>query len=313
MKGKDEDKLSMYEKTNLFVKDHIDEISTVVKRAVIEKANFEEALNELMYIIANAGGQTTGYTQIKENARFLLERSMLKIMRALKAFAIDENLFDLKAKSDYSRTDVERLRDSDLFTTALRIYGLANDNEAGIANYSITRDNINKLDTYAKSFFEVIQLPKDKIGERSSYNKLIELKMAEIDTILYDKFDNYLSLLEFDNVQLYAQYRSARSIDNSRGTSSSKQYSGTVAAGLTVMVIQQDYDQDRSYTFFNKGNADLKIGLSTDGVSINSSSVTLQPGDEISRDASDLNSEGNYLLVQNIGNIDGKYEIKADK
>lgn len=313
MKGKDEDKLSMYEKTNLFVKDHIDEISAVVKRAVIEKANFEEALNELMYIIANAGGQTTGYTQIKENARFLLERSMLKIMRALKAFAIDENLFDLKAKSDYSRTDVERLRDSDLFTTALRIYGLANDNEAGIANYSITHDNINKLDTYAKSFFEVIQLPKDKIGERSSYNKLIELKMAEIDTILYDKFDNYLSLIEFDNVQLYAQYRSARSIDNSRGTSSSKQYSGTVAAGLTVMVIQQDYDQDRSYTFFNKGNADLKIGLSTDGVSINSSSVTLQPGDEISRDASDLNSEGNYLLVQNIGNIDGKYEIKADK
>ena len=313
MKGKDEDKLSMYEKTNLFVKDHIDEISTVVKRAVIEKANFEEALNELMYIIANAGGQTTGYTQIKENARFLLERSMLKIMRALKAFAIDENLFDLKAKNDYSRTDVERLRDSDLFTTALRIYGLANDNEAGIANYSITHDNINKLDTYAKSFFEVIQLPKDKIGERSSYNKLIELKMAEIDTILYDKFDNYLSLIEFDNVQLYAQYRSARSIDNSRGTSSSKQYSGTVAAGLTVMVIQQDYDQDRSYTFFNKGNADLQIGLSTDGVSINSSSVTLQPGDEISRDASDLNSEGNYLLVQNMGSIDGKYEIKADK
>ena len=313
MKGKDEDKLSMYEKTNLFVKDHIDEISTVVKRAVIEKANFEEALNELMYIIANAGGQTTGYTQIKENARFLLERSMLKIMRALKAFAIDENLFDLKAKNDYSRTDVERLRDSDLFTTALRIYGLANDNEAGIANYSITHDNISKLDTYAKSFFEVIQLPKDKIGERSSYNKLIELKMAEIDTILYDKFDNYLSLIEFDNVQLYAQYRSARSIDNSRGTSSSKQYSGTVAAGLTVMVIQQDYDQDRSYTFFNKGNADLQIGLSTDGISINSSSVTLQPGDEISRDASDLNSEGNYLLVQNMGSIDGKYEIKADK
>ena len=313
MKGKDEDKLSMYEKTNLFVKDHIDEISAVVKRAVIEKANFEEALNELMYIIANAGGQTTGYTQIKENARFLLERSMLKIMRALKAFAIDENLFDLKAKSDYSRTDVERLRDSDLFTTALRIYGLANDNEAGIANYSITHDNINKLDTYAKSFFEVIQLPKDKIGERSSYNKLIELKMAEIDTILYDKFDNYLSLIEFDNVQLYAQYRSARSIDNSRGTSSSKQYSGTVAAGLTVMVIQQDYDQDRSYTFFNKGNADLQIGLSTDGVSINSSSVTLQPGDEISRDASDLNSEGNYLLVQNMGSVEGKYEIKADK
>ncbi len=313
MKAKDEDKLSMYEKTNLFVKDHIDEISAVVKRAVIEKANFEEALNELMYIIANAGGQTTGYTQIKENARFLLERSMLKIMRALKAFAIDENLFDLKAKNDYSRTDVERLRDSDLFTTALRIYGLANDNEAGIANYSITHDNINKLDTYAKSFFEVIQLPKDKIGERSSYNKLIELKMAEIDTILYDKFDNYLSLIEFDNVQLYAQYRSARSIDNSRGTSSSKQYSGTVAAGLTVMVIQQDYDQDRSYTFFNKGNADLQIGLSTDGVSINSSSVTLQPGDEISRDASDLNSEGNYLLVQNMGSIYGKYEIKADK
>ena len=106
MKGKDEDKLSMYEKTGLFVKDHIDEISTVVKRAVIEKANFEEALNELMYIIANAGGQTTGYTQIKENARFLLERSMLKIMRALKAFAIDENLFDLKAKKKHPKIDV---------------------------------------------------------------------------------------------------------------------------------------------------------------------------------------------------------------
>jgi hypothetical protein len=94
----------------------------------------------------------------------LLERSMLKIMRALKAFAIDENLFDLKAKNDYSRTDVERLRDSDLFTTALRIYGLANDNEAGIANYSITHDNISKLQPTLNHFSRSFNCPKTKLA-----------------------------------------------------------------------------------------------------------------------------------------------------
>ena len=94
-----------------------------------------------------------------------------------------------------------------------------------------------------------------------------------------------------------AQYKSARSIDNSGGGSSSKQYSGSISAGLTSVIVKQDYDADRSYTFMNKGNVDLQFGLSIDGINIDGTSVTLQSGDEISRDASDLSGSGEFLIV----------------
>ena len=122
-----------------------------------------------------------------------------------------------------------------------------------------------------------------------------------------------MDLIEFDFPQLYAQYKSARSIDNSGGGSSSKQYSGSISAGLTSVIVKQDYDADRSYTFINKGNVDLQFGLSIDGINIDGTSVTLQSGDEISRDASDLSGSGEFLIVINTGSIDGEYKVEADK
>lgn len=313
MNNRDEDKLSMYEKVQLFLNNHIGDITPIIPNTSVAKADFDQKIQDLMFTIANAGMQTTGYTQIKENARQQLERNVLRIIRSLKAVAIDNNYLDLKAKSDYSRTAVERLRDSEIYTTTLRIYDLATNYQVQLSNYAITPTIIADLKSYNDAFFAVIQLPKDKIGERASYNQLIELQMGEVDTILKDRLDTYMDLMEFDYPQLYIQYKSARSIDNSGGGVASRQYSGTVAAGLTVVIVKQDYDANRSYTFMNKGATDLTFGLSIDGTTISGVSISLQSGDEISRDASDLNGNGDFLLVINNSNIDGDYKVEADK
>lgn len=313
MNSRNEDKLSMYEKVQLFLNNHISDISPTIPNAIAAKTDFDQKIQDLMLTIANAGTQTTGYTQIKENARQQLEKSLLKIIRGLKAVAIDNNYPDLLAKTEYSRTAVERLRDSETYTTTLRIYELAQNYQTQLANYAITVANITDLKGYNDAFFAVIQLPKDKIGERASYNQLIELQMAGVDELLRMRLDTYMDLIEFDLPQLYAQYKSARSIDNSNGGSSTKVYNGSIATGLTAVIIKQDYDADRSYTFINKGNGDLQFGLSLDGISINGTSVTLQSGDEISRDASDLSGDGDFLIVMNNGSIDGEYSVEADK
>ncbi len=313
MNNRNEDKLSMYEKVQLFLNNHISDISPIIPNTVTAKADYDQKIQDLMLTIANAGMQTTGYTQIKENARQQLEKSLLKMIRGLKAVSIDNNYLDLKAKSDYSRTSVERLRDSEAYTTALRIFDLAVNYQTQLANYAISAVNIQDLKAYNDAFFAVIQLPKDKIGERASYNQLITLQMDGVDSLLKERLDTYMDLIEFDLPQLYAQYKSSRSIDNSGGGSGSKTYNGSVSAGLTAVAIKQDYDANRSYTFMNKGNSDLQFGLSVDGITISGINLVLQASDEISRDASDLNEEGEFLIVINSSSIDGTYRIEADK
>ena len=313
MNNRNEDKLSMYEKVQLFLKDHIASISAIIPNAVNVKADFDQKIQDLMMTIANAGMQTTGYTQIKENARQQLETSLLRIIRGLKAVAIDNQLLDLKAKSDYSRTEIERFRDSEIYTTTLRIFDLATANQSLLANYAITPTHIQDLKTFNDSFFEVIQLPKDKIGERASFNQLIEIQMSDIDMLLRERLDTYMELIEFDLPQLFTQYKSARAIDSSNGGYAAKTYSNIVAANLTAVIIKQTYDPDRSYTFTNKGNSELQFGLSLDGITIVGTTLTLQSGDEITRDASDLNGEGEFLLVINTSNVDGEYKVEADK
>lgn len=49
------------------------------------------------------------------------------------------------------------------------------------------------------------------------------------------------------------------------------------------------------------------------GGNIDGTGVTLQSGDEISRDASDLSGGGKFLIVINTGSIDGEYKVEADK
>lgn len=313
MNSRNEDKLSMYNKVRLFLKDHIADISAIIPSAAAAKSDFDNQIGDLMLVAAQSGAQTTGYTQIKENARVKLEQIMLKAVRSLKAYSIDSSMPDLRAQTEYSRSEIERFRDGDLYTTALRIHGLTQVHIAALIDYAFTPANLTTLKGNITTFFEVIQLPKDKIGERSSYNKLIDIKISEIDTLLRDRLDTYMSLVEFDDVQLYEQYRSARSIDTSRGYGNSKSYKGSIAAGLTVVVVKQNYDADRTYTFLNKGNSELSFGLSTNGTDFSGTVVTLQPSDEISRDAGDLSGEGEFLLVQNLSAVDGAWEVEADK
>lgn len=313
MNNRNEDKLSMYEKVQLFLRDHINSISPIISNALNVKSDFDQKIQDLMITIASAGTQTTGYTQIKENARQQLEISLLRIIRGLKAVAIDNQLLDLKAKSDYSRSAIERLRDSEIYTTSIRIFDLANQNQVLLTNYSITPAHIQNLYDYKEAFFAVIQLPKDKIGERASYNQLIEIQIRSIDLLLKERLDTYMELIEFDLAQLFVQYKSSRAIDSSSGGSSSRLYSGTVSSNLTVVVVRQSYNADRSYTFMNKGDSELIFGLSLEGINITGTSLILQSGDEISRDASDLNEEGEFLLVINPSTLDGEYKVEADK
>ena len=313
MNSRNEDKLSMYEKVKLFLKDHIAQIEALIPNTATVKTELDQKIDELMVIISNAGEQTTGYTLIKENARIELENAMVRIIRGLKAVAVDNNLLALKNKVDYSRSSIERLRDSEIYTTGLRIAHLAEENKDALANYATPFAHITHLKSLNAAFFEVIQLPKDKIGERASYNSLIDVKLNEIDKLLRDKLDTYMSIIELDEATLYTQYRSARSIDDSRGKGSTKQYKGEVAEGLTAVVVQQDYEADRSYTFYNNSEAELSFGLSADGTTISGVTLTLQQGDEASRDASDLNDSGNFLIVINKGKGQGVYEVTVDK
>jgi DNA polymerase II large subunit len=254
----------------------------------------------------------TGYTEEKKQKRAILEKSCLKISKSLSLYAQMNNLSSFKEMVNFTPSDLTRMRDTEIYTTACKMEELLIPYQSQLSQYGISANDISQLSIDIKSFFDVIQSPKYKIGERSSLNSNLMKYMGDMDELLKEKMDVAMTIVGLTNNTLQNQYLSSRAIDDTGTISGIKTYQDTVSANSTRTVSDIDYEMDLTFTFLNKGNTPLVFGLSLDGVNFLGTVISVQPLDSITRDASDLAAEGMYLLVQNIGNTSGSYIVTVD-
>ena len=313
MNNRQEDKMSMYEKVVYFLNQNINTISPVVGAVTQVKTDFEQKLDAIIQVDTLASMDITGYTEVKSQKRKAMELLTLKVGRAITAYATFSNQSDLKEKANYTKTGIERMRDTECYTTARRIYELAMPIVTDLQPFTVDIQVLKDLDIAKEAFFQVLQLPKSKIGERVTQNEQINQLLAEADSILKDKLDIYMALLEFDYAALYSQYQNARAIDVTGTYSSGNSYSGSLLANQIVVVFNAAYSASRSITLKNKGNTQLTFGHSNDMQTFIGNTIVLDAGDILLRDSSDLATEGDYLLVQNMGASSGEYAVETDE
>lgn len=313
MQNRFEDKLSMFEKVDTFFQTNLADLSVSVPILATAYSDFKTKLDDILASAQASSEDTTGYTIDKANKRRALEQLGIKITRALTAYSNVANNVTLRAKIDFNKSDLERMRDNDIYTNVKLIEDYATQFGSNLAPYGISTMDISDLGVKLKDFFEIIQTPKIKIEIRSSYFEQLEMQIAEEDKHLKEVLDPLMGVLEFDEPLLFTQYKKARSIDQTGSQSSSTVYNGTVSGNGIASIATLVYDIDRTFTFKNTGTTPLFYGLSDDGSTIAGVEIAVNPNEEITRDSPDMNDSGNTLLVRNAGVVDGNYWVSVDK
>lgn len=241
MNAYQEDILSMFNKVRLYLNTNIATIVTSLPIMSTARGEYETYLDALMQSIAIATDDITGYTENKAQKRKALETIMLKIARALTGYSVVNNIPELKKKVDYVKSEIEKMRDSDLYASAKRLEELTSPYQNNLSIFGVDATDVTLLNQKCGDYWVVIQLPKEKIEARAAYNQLVNKQMSELQAFLRERLDVFMSVLEFYNETLYIQYKSARSIDISGGGSSSKTYTGTVSPNATQSFTRVSY------------------------------------------------------------------------
>lgn len=308
-----EDKLGMLQKVLLFLNDNQATLSGLLSVIPTITAQLETGINDILAAAAISEMDLTGYTAAKAESRKKLETLTLKIVRATTSYATLSNNKILKEKVNYNKSDLERARDNELYTISTLIHDAALPVQAQLANFLVSASDINDLNTQRADFLSQLQVPKEKIGIRKTYTEQVKILMVEISSLVSEQLDIYMSNLEFDYALLYAQYKTARSIDQTGTISITQTVSNNVPSMTTAVVLQSTYDIDRTFVFKNKGLTVLSFNLSDDGITPIGTPVNVPPNATFVRDSSDMAGSGDYLLVTNTEASVGSYEVKADK
>lgn len=307
-----EDKLSSYLKVRQFFIDNLADCVTIVPIISTIHTDFSTFLQTILDTKEDADLDITGYTEEKKQKRAVLETTCLKVAKCLSLYAQMNQLSSLKEKINFNASDFARMRDTETYTTACKIEELLGQYASQISLYGISAADISQLNIDIKNFFDVIQSPKYKIGERASLNANLVKFIADMDRLLKEQMDVAMTIVGISNNSLQAQYLSSRAIDNTGTINGIKTYNDSVNANSIKTVASINYDPDLTFTFQNKGNTSLVFGLSVDGSNFVGTTVIVQPSDTLTRDASDLATIGAYILVQNNGNNSGSYTVEVD-
>jgi hypothetical protein len=236
----------------------------------------------------------------------------LKIARALSAYASVTKNMNLRSKINYTKSDLEKMRDNDVYMNVKVIEEYATQYAVDLLPYGISSTDISDLGQKIIDFYEVIQTPKMKIEERSSYFQQLEIQISEVDKQLKEVIDPLIGVLEGDEPLLFSQFKKARSIDQTGSQSSGKNFSGIVSANNSAVVATLPYNIDRTFVFKNTGAVNLFFGLSVDGTNILGTEIEVVVGSQITRDSSDMYVEGDKLMVRNTESIQGAYDVSTD-
>lgn len=312
MQNRLEDKLSMFEKVDSFLQINLSVLSTKLPILSTVYPDFKQKLDNVLMSAQASTVDTTGYTADKANKRKGLEQLGLKISRGLAAYAAISQNIHLRAKIDFNKSELERMRDNDVYMNVKVIEDYAGQYITHLAPYGVPSTDLSDLTHKLKDFYLVIQTPKMKIEERSSYFQQLEEQIIDADIFLKNVIDALIGVLEVDEPLLFSQYKKARSIDQTGSQSSAKTFSGSVNANNTAVVATLVYDIDRTFTFKNTGNTSLFFGLSIDGIVSVGTEIEVVSASEITRDSSDMFSEGDKLLVRNDSAVVGNYVVNTD-
>lgn len=226
MDDKQQNRLNMFIKTADFLGNHSVALAPVTQIATLKTA-LDTKIAAIIDADGEAGSDTSGFTIQKSLGRDHLEYIVLKVSRAVAAYGLSLGDPGMLKLADYTKSEIESKRDTDLYVKAKQLYKIAHPVEALLAGFNSGPADVTELKTRMDAFFDVLQLPEEKRGEKKASGLEVDMLFTEAEEKLF-MLDIYMQTFEAVDSTLYNTYLSARAIDESGGGSQNSK-SGTVA------------------------------------------------------------------------------------
>lgn len=161
---------------------------------------------------------TSDSTALKVENRDKLEAKAILVCKFLNIYATINNLSQLKTETDYTKTEIKRMKDGELteFVDALLIR--ADEHKAQTTVYNVTEADITELKALNDQFKSSIPKPSINRLNNREYNNAVNDCHDNIEESL-NNIDLVVELISVTNSALYDKYKSARKV-TVRGTRS---------------------------------------------------------------------------------------------
>ncbi|MES2620052.1 MAG: hypothetical protein V4615_04300 [Bacteroidota bacterium] len=286
MTDEQEDKLGMFEKVASFLDTKATELAGVTQIAGI-KTELDDNIEAIVDEAGVATSDTTGFTDEKAQERVDLEVITLKVSRAAAAYFLSIGSLGSIKLADYIKSDLEGSRDNDLYVKAKYLYKKALVVQASLSGFNSGPADVTALNDALVAFFDVIQLPAEKRGEKVVSGVEVDELFQQTDLLL-DQLDIYMLTFEAVDNELFLLYLQARAIDNSGGGSGTDTnvLTGTVGMGTGVNIPfdEEDIQADTNLLLTNlapSGGPIIFFFSDTEGGSPGPSTIQISvtPGD----------------------------------
>lgn len=155
---------------------------------------------------------TKGSTSVKIDKEEKLIDTASRLANVLYVYAVRTNNKALQTDFKVSKSDLEKLRDTDLPNKANQIINSAESHKEELVNYGVTDDTITAARTALDEFNSAFNSQAEKMAERSADREKFTGLFEDADSVLYNELDPMIELFMDTNPEFYNRYQSARVI-----------------------------------------------------------------------------------------------------
>lgn len=163
--------------------------------------------------------EIAGITKDKLTKRAVLIEKTLFIENRIQSYANVINSEELKDSVQYSASDLKKSRDTTLIGICNGVLAKATANAAAISGYGVSEAMISELQVAITAYLNTIAKPKAAQSQAKTATQNLVALFKEADLLLTKRLDLDIELFKKSHPDFYSQYKTARMIISTGGSS----------------------------------------------------------------------------------------------
>lgn len=191
-----------------------------LNRAIWENSvPFTAAVTELEDLIASI--ETTWQSTDVDQSGLVAEKRKLKASLVNTIFAISSQMYAMASKTkdmvlqrkvNFTKSELDSMRDGELPTAAKTVSELARAILNDLISYDVTADGLDTLDELTKQYNASLSVPRNSVSERSANNVKIKGLFSVSGDLLNKQLKPQMIRYEIPNPEFYFGYLNASKI-----------------------------------------------------------------------------------------------------
>lgn len=154
----------------------------------------------------------TGITAQKNEQQEMVIEKAYELLSAVFAMASQTNNKELAGKVDFTESDLQNSRGSDLVATGRSIAAIVREHLRDLGDYEITEADIAELEEKIAQFSENLPSNRISVGERKAANEKLKELFGNGNILLEDRLDRLMVKFKSGNPEFFTAYENARII-----------------------------------------------------------------------------------------------------